>query len=69
VTNFDPVATGLVDSLANPGGNLTGLTRFTRELSGKRLELFKEVDRNYREPGLFLRTPEPLKHMRLLLAV
>jgi len=43
VTNFDPVATGLVDSLANPGGNLTGLTRFTRELSGKRLELFKEV--------------------------
>jgi putative tryptophan/tyrosine transport system substrate-binding protein len=43
VTNFDPVATGLVDSLANPGGNLTGLTRFTRELSGKRLELFKEA--------------------------
>jgi len=43
LTNFDPVATGLVDSLANPGGNLTGLTRFTRELSGKRLELFKEV--------------------------
>jgi putative ABC transport system substrate-binding protein len=43
VTNFDPVATGLVDSLANPGGNLTGLTRFTRELSGKRLEVLKEM--------------------------
>ena len=43
VTNFDPVATGLVDSLANPGGNLTGVTRFTRELSGKRLELLKEM--------------------------
>jgi ABC-type uncharacterized transport system substrate-binding protein len=43
VTNFDPVASGLVDSLANPGGNLTGLTRFTRELSGKRLEVLKEM--------------------------
>jgi len=39
----DPVATGLVDSLARPGGNVTGLTRLTRELSGKRLELLKEV--------------------------
>ena len=43
ITNFDPVATGLVDSLAHPGGNITGLTRLTRELSGKRLELLKEV--------------------------
>ena len=43
VTTQDPVATGLVDSLARPGGNITGLTRLTRELSGKRLELLKEV--------------------------
>jgi putative tryptophan/tyrosine transport system substrate-binding protein len=43
VTTQDPVATGLVDSLARPGGNVTGLTRLTRELSGKRLELLKEV--------------------------
>jgi putative tryptophan/tyrosine transport system substrate-binding protein len=43
VTTVDPVATGLVDSLARPGGNITGLTRLTRELSGKRLELLKEV--------------------------
>jgi putative ABC transport system substrate-binding protein len=43
VTNFDPIATGSVDSLAKPGGNITGLTRFTRELSGKRLELLKEI--------------------------
>jgi len=39
----DPVATGLIDSLARPGGNVTGLTRLTRELSGKRLESLKEV--------------------------
>ena len=43
VTAQDPVATGIVDSLAHPGGNITGLTRLTRELSGKRLELLQEV--------------------------
>jgi putative tryptophan/tyrosine transport system substrate-binding protein len=43
VTNVDPVATGLVDSFARPGGNITGLTRLTKDLNGKRLELFKEV--------------------------
>jgi ABC-type uncharacterized transport system substrate-binding protein len=41
--NVDPVATGIVDSLAHPGGNITGLARFMTELSGKRLELLKEV--------------------------
>jgi putative ABC transport system substrate-binding protein len=43
VSTFDPVATGIVDSLARPGGNITGLTRLTRDLNGKRLELLKEV--------------------------
>ena len=43
VTTEDPVATGLVDSLARPGGNVTGLTLLTRDLSGKWLELLKEV--------------------------
>ena len=43
VITGDPVATGLIDSLARPGGNITGLTRLTRELSGKRLELFMEA--------------------------
>jgi len=43
ITTVDPVGRGLVDSLAHPGGNITGLTRLTRELSGKRLELLKEV--------------------------
>jgi putative tryptophan/tyrosine transport system substrate-binding protein len=43
VASFDPVEIGMVESLARPGGNITGLTRLTRELSGKRLELFKEA--------------------------
>jgi putative ABC transport system substrate-binding protein len=43
VLNQDPVATGLVDSLARPGGNITGISRLTRELSGKRLELLTEI--------------------------
>jgi putative ABC transport system substrate-binding protein len=39
----DPVAFGLVESLARPGGNITGSTNLTVELVGKRLELFKET--------------------------
>jgi putative tryptophan/tyrosine transport system substrate-binding protein len=42
-TAQDPVATRIIESFARPGGNITGLTRRTRELSGKRLELLKEV--------------------------
>jgi putative ABC transport system substrate-binding protein len=43
VVSGDPVADGLIDSLARPGGNITGLTNISPQLSGKRLELLKEV--------------------------
>ena len=43
VITQDPVAAGYINSLARPGGNITGVTRLTRELAGKRLELLKEA--------------------------
>lgn len=43
VITADPVASGLIDSLAHPGSNITGVTRLIRDLNGKRLELLKET--------------------------
>ena len=42
-TGTDPVEGGLIESLARPGGNLTGITNLSTELGGKRLELIKEA--------------------------
>ena len=41
--DIDPVGSGFVASLARPGGNITGLSTFRPELSGKQLELLKEI--------------------------
>lgn len=63
----DPVGTGLVPSLARPGGNLTGVSDMATDLSAKRLELLKEavptlsriaVLRNAADPGMVLRFRE-----------
>ena len=42
-SGLDPVEAGLVESLARPGGNITGLTNIAAQLGGKRLEVLKEV--------------------------
>jgi putative ABC transport system substrate-binding protein len=41
--DFDPVGTGFVTSLARPGGNITGLSTLSPEISGKQLEVLKEI--------------------------
>src|ERR671922_273281 len=51
------VAMGLVDSLARPGGNATGLTQYSVELSGKRLELLKEAFPNVGRVALLWSSP------------
>ena len=43
MSSTDPVGTGLVASLAHPGGNITGLTSVSADLGGKALELLKEI--------------------------
>ena len=43
ITAADPVATGLIDSLARPGGNITGVGEVAAELSAKRLEVLKDT--------------------------
>src|SRR5262249_14427454 len=55
----DPVGTGLVASLARPGGNITGLSALNIDLIGKRLELFREVVPNLRRLGIMANVGVP----------
>ncbi len=55
----DPVGTGFVASLARPGGNITGLSNLAPELSGKRLELLKEIIPKLSRVALFRTSTQP----------
>ena len=66
VAGIDPVATGLVDSLAHPGGNITGISTLSQDLNGKRLELLKEVVPRLSRVGILLdlETPSSVIHLK-----
>ena len=54
ISTVDPVASGIVETLARPGGNITGVSRLTRELGGKRLEVLKEIAPKISRVGVLL---------------
>jgi len=56
----DPLGTGFVGSLARPGGNITGLSQMTSDLSGKRLELLKEIVPGISAVALLFDPEDPL---------
>jgi putative tryptophan/tyrosine transport system substrate-binding protein len=55
----DPVGTGLVASLARPGGNVTGLSMQSPDLVGKRLDLLRDVAPNLRRLGILYNSASP----------
>ena len=55
----DPVGTGLVASLAQPGGNITGLSNQTKDLAGKRVELLREVVTGLRRLAILANVGNP----------
>jgi putative ABC transport system substrate-binding protein len=55
----DPVGTGLVESLARPGGNVTGLSSQQVDIAGKRLELLREVVPNLRRLAILANVGNP----------
>jgi putative ABC transport system substrate-binding protein len=59
ITAEDPVATGLIDNLAHPGGNVTGIARLTHQLNGKRLELLKDLVPTASRVGVLIQTASP----------
>jgi putative tryptophan/tyrosine transport system substrate-binding protein len=64
-TYGDALASGLIASLANPGGNLTGLTFFNPELMSKRLELLKDIKPSMTGTGVLL-NPDTIANAAIL---
>ena len=60
----DPVATGLAESLARPGGNLTGVTEIAAELSAKRLEILKEAVPSLKKVALLFNATDRAMSLR-----
>ena len=60
----DPVGNGFVASLARPGGNITGLSTLTPEISGKQLELLKEIVPKLSRVAVFGTSTNPATHNR-----
>src|SRR5262249_15601944 len=58
-TAGDPVGTGVVPSLARPGGNITGLSNQNLDLAGKKLELLREVVPNLRRLAIIANVDNP----------
>lgn len=61
----DPVGVGLVDNLARPGGNVTGFSIVAPELSGKRLELLREIVPNVSSIAVLLNVKNPQSQIEL----
>ena len=55
----DPIGNGFVSSLARPGGNITGLSTLAPEISGKQLELMKEIVRRLSRIAVFGTSRQP----------
>jgi len=61
----DPVGSGIVPSLAQPGGNVTGVSNLTAELSAKQLELLKEIVPGLRQIAVLLNPRNPVSALQL----
>lgn len=66
----DPIGTGLIASLARPGGNITGVSSATAEMGAKNLELIREVFPSARKVAVLANAPDPfskslLEHIQL----